>query len=80
VLLFLNSVDIEDTFPSASDKLILSHGCDIAPYQFLNVHTPGVVILDSSTPYRTINQWTKECKKLGISIFNTRKQGAYIIK
>ena len=80
VLLFLNSVDIEDTFPSASDKLILSHGCDIAPYQFLKVHTPGMVILDSSSSYRTINQWTKECKKLGISIFNTRKQGAYIIK
>lgn len=80
VLLFLNSVNDKEVFPATSDKLIISHGCEIAPYDILKVHTTAEVIIDSSTSYKTVNQWKKECEKLKIPFFSTRKQGAYIVK
>lgn len=80
VLLFLHLINLEGPFPAESDILVLSHNCDIAPYDILKVHVPSEVVVDSSVPYKTVNQWKKECSKLNISFYDIRKQGAYIIK
>jgi competence protein ComEC len=77
-ILFLNSVDIEKVFPAQSDILLISHGCETSPYNFLDVHITKLVVVDSSISYKKRNQWKKECEKKSIPFFYTKKNGAYI--
>mgnify|MGYP003670787013 CR=1 FL=1 len=79
-ILFLNFTDIDDVFPSQSDILLISHGCNTPPYRILDVHTTKQIVIDGSVTYKMINQWKKECEKKSIPFYQTKKDGAYILE
>ena len=79
-ILFLAFIDIAKEFPSQSDILLITHGCQTPPYKILEIHKTKQVVIDGSVTYKMINQWKKECALQGIPFYQTKKNGAYIIK
>ncbi|MFT6334665.1 MAG: competence protein ComEC [Halioglobus sp.] len=79
-ILFLGSIDIEDEFPLQSDVLLISNNCETPPYGILGVHKTKQVIIDGSVTYKMINQWKKECAQKCIPFYQTKQDGAYILK
>lgn len=74
-ILFAAKILEDKTFPQVSDILLLSHGTDLLPYRFLEVHTTGQVLIDDSIPSKLRNQWRKECQKRNIPVHILRQQG-----
>lgn len=59
------------------DAVILQRKAKVNLKKLLSfIHTKNIII-DSSVPYKKTNYWISEAKKLTISIFNCKSQGAW---
>ncbi|MEE9438457.1 MAG: ComEC/Rec2 family competence protein [Saprospiraceae bacterium] len=77
--LFASAIKMQDSFPQNSDVLVLSHQTEILPYSFLDYHTTGKVIIDSSISYANANKWKKECNKRSVPVHYIREDGVYLL-
>lgn len=79
-IIFADRVDLDKPIPCSSDLTLLVNGSTMLPYQFLDVHTTPLVVIDKSISFKVKNQWRKACEKRNILVHDISKDGVYIIQ
>lgn len=65
---------------SSSDYCLITKALEDSVYLLDSIPHPALVIVDGSVRYAALQRWEKACAARGIPLWNTRAQGAFILK
>jgi competence protein ComEC len=58
--------------------VVISGGYDLDISALKNAFNFDILIFDSSVPDYKLKKWEEECKRLNLTYYNVKEQGAYI--
>ncbi len=76
-LILMDRIDMNKIIPCTSDILLVANKSKVLPYEFLEYHITSLVVLDNSLSFKVKNQWSRECERRNIEVFDIRKKGIF---